>query len=99
MNKETYLQNICEIEKLQKENSDYLKLIEKEELEKCPFRIGDVIRDKRVTITISNLTFSIDKKGKTNYQNLDFFINKLYLFKCKLYSSKYTSKNCTNNRK
>ncbi len=29
MNKETYLQNICEIEKLQKENSDYLKLIEK----------------------------------------------------------------------
>ncbi|MCG3705838.1 hypothetical protein [Aliarcobacter butzleri] len=72
MNKETYLQNICEIEKLQKENSDYLKLIEKEELEKCPFRIGDVIRDKRVTITISNLTFSIDKKGKTNYRASGF---------------------------
>lgn len=72
MDKVIYLKNRKIIEKLQKENSDYLVSIYDEELEQCPFCFGDIIKDKGKSFTITGLRFFITDDGKTVYQASGF---------------------------
>lgn len=60
-----YFENLSKIEYLHQEMNDILKSIEKEELEKCPFRVGDIIKNERTSIEITNIRFFINKDKET----------------------------------
>jgi hypothetical protein len=48
MNIAQYLQNQKEIESLQKQNKAFLKSVQKEAIDSCPFKIGDTIKGEEL---------------------------------------------------
>ncbi|WP_323585349.1 hypothetical protein [Aliarcobacter butzleri] len=63
--KRKYLENLKKIKCISEENHAILTLIEKEELEKCPFCVGDIIKNEYTTIEITNIRFNIENEKET----------------------------------